>query len=184
MPGSAHASALSRSTSRFDYGFAAQFHHGLAAEEFQQDRDALSARHDLGDNRTEAVKKFADDLDLIAGLDFLRDNVEFVSTESFGEFLDHVVGDGRPAVAEMDHVLHARGIANARERFVPVEPRKKVTGKEGFSDPDFAPAPGPGEMDAGKKDLDLLHQAQAAGGKVLVLLLRAQAKPGAAGRHV
>jgi hypothetical protein len=39
-------------------------------------------------------------------------------------------------------------------------------------------------MDAGKKDLDLLHQAQAAGGKVLVLLLRAQAKPGAAGRHV
>lgn len=156
------------------------FEHGLAAEKIEQDGDAVAGGHDLGDDGLKPVKSTAGKLDAITRREAGLNDVQFVVAKAGAKVIDGFIGHGGPFVTEVDDVLDAGGVVNASERPPPIEPGEEIIGKKGFGDERRAVRRGTGKADARAEDLHVLDLREMARGELLVLLLRANAKP----RHV
>src|SRR5437773_8024006 len=109
-----------------DDAMGAEFEHPLAAQELEQHRHPLSARHHLTNNSFEPAKKFSDDFHFVAGAHIIRNDAQFIRADSGANLFNDFVRHRWPAIAKMHDALHARGVMDPGEGFLPIEPRKNI----------------------------------------------------------
>ena len=165
------------SGSVLDDGVCADFDGGLAAEEVEEDGDALLAGQDLGDDGFEAMKGAAGESDFVTIRELPGDFVHAGVADEFADVVDERGGDNGPARTEMDDAADAGGVMDFVEGFAPVESGEEVIGKEGFGDPHRAVARRAREADARIEHFDVLHESELAGGDVFVARLGTEAEP-------
>ena len=114
-------------------------------------------------------------------LKLLSEHVYFVSTYSGAEVINHLIGNGWPAIAKMDYAVDAAGVmelANARRE---IEPGKKITGEQRLGEPDRATPGGPFEANAGEVNFETKLLLERGCRNMFVPDLRTKAIPGEAG---
>ena len=103
--------------------------------------------------------------------------MHLVGSHGGAQLLDDGLRHDGPAVAKMDHATNAPGVADPAEAGRQVKPREQVIREQGLGEP-HRPAPGGAlEPDARQVNLEVRFLLQVRRRNVLVLGLRAKAKP-------
>jgi hypothetical protein len=156
-------------------------HPFMPPQKIEEHRHAFAAGNDLGNDRVQAVKDPARNGDRVADGRRLRHDMQFIRSEQPMQPGHHVVRDGWPAVAKMNHSGHAGRVVDAAQLGLPLEAGEKVIREQRFGDPD-GPAPGfSAETEARQENLDAGNLPQVARRQMFVFGPGAQAEPGEAG---
>ena len=161
-----------------DECFGREFDHALAAEEFEENSDALASRHGARDDGLQTVESAARDVDGVAWFERFSHDVNFIGADCGAKFGNDGIGHGGPLVAEMDDAADALDVPHQADGARKIESGEKVVGKERLCEPNRAAAGGAFKADTREIDLDLGMLFEMSGRNVLVFGLGAEAKPG------
>ena len=81
-------------------GGGGEFDGDLAAEEIEENLQALPLGHDLGDHRLQAVQRAVGNLHCLTRLDCILDDMDLVGANGSAQFVEDLVGDGWAVGAE------------------------------------------------------------------------------------
>jgi hypothetical protein len=109
-----------------------------------------------------------------------RHDMQFLRSEQLMQPGHHVIRDGGPAVAKMNHTGHAGRVVDAAQLGLPVEAGKEVIREERFGDPDGSPPGLAAETEPGQKNFHAGNLSQVTCRQMFVFGPGAQAEPGEA----
>jgi hypothetical protein len=123
------------------------------------------------------VKHAAGNLDSFPRLQRLAYDMHRFSSQGDAQFFNHGFRHNGPAVAKMDHATNAPGVADLAETCRQVKSREQVIRDQSLREPNRPPPRGALKPNARQVNLDARFPLEVRRRNVLVLGLRANAKP-------